>query len=120
MKTIIAILASLLLANCALTEVKPLPAPAVMTPQDQALQAVNEAQLLVGAIVDLLDEQRAAGIVTVEEYFSYEPILSDYFDKSRQVRQAIKAGIPNAAQQAELLKAALLNLHKQIAMKARQ
>lgn len=107
------------LASCALVEVKPLPSAPVVTPQDQAVQTVNEAQLLIGAIVDMLDEQRAGSIVTDEEYFSYQPTLQGYFDKSVALRKAIRTGVPDAAEQAKMLKSLLLTLHQQIAMKAR-
>lgn len=108
------------LASCALVEVKPLPSAPIITPQDQAMQTVNEAQILIGAIIDLLDEQRDGGIVTDEEYGSYIPALQDYFDKSVAARKAVRTGVPDAAEQAKMLKSLLLTLHQQIAMKARQ
>lgn len=123
MKRAIQILLAALLtctSSCALMEVKQLPSAPVVTTQDEAMKTVTEAQLLIGAIVDTLDEQRAGGVITSEEYFSYEPALRGYFDKSVAVRQAIRAGVPNAAEQAKMLKSMLLALHQQIAMKARQ
>lgn len=113
------LIAGCVLPGCALMEVKPLPGAPVVTPQDQAMKTVTEAQLLIGAIVDLLDEQRAGGIIDDEEYYSYEPILSDYYGKTTKLRRAIAAGVPDAAKQAELLKGLLFTLHQKIALKAR-
>jgi hypothetical protein len=104
---------------CAVLQPAELPVKAV-TAQDQALQTVAEIQLIIGAIIDVLDEQRAGQIITDAEYFSYEPVLTDYFNKTKELHRAILLGAPDAAMQANALKAALLQLHKQIAMKARQ
>ena len=108
------------LTGCAVLQPAQLPSAPAVSLQDQALQTVTESQILIGAIVEVLDEQRSGQIITDEEYFSYEPVLTDYFIKTKKLRQAILLGVPDAADQAKLLKSALLTLHQQIALKARQ
>ena len=122
MRYLILVLA-LSLAGCDTLFVKAdVPVSQSLPPAAQEAQtAINEANILITATANVIAENVKAGIMTRLEGQKYVTKLKDYAQQVDNAQALVRTGdIFNAKTQAELLKKALLALHKEVAARARK
>jgi soluble cytochrome b562 len=82
---------------------------------------INEANVTLIAVANVVAENRKNEIITVAERDSYVAKLKDFAKRVDDAQLALRTGdINKAFNQAELLKALIIALHREVAAKARQ
>jgi|SoiMethySBSTD1v2_1073268.scaffolds.fasta_scaffold277873_4 hypothetical protein len=114
------ILSLALLGGCTILEPAQLPGPAAVTPVQKAQASINEANLLITAAAHTLEANRKDGIISEAEYWELGTQLVAYAKDVDHAQAALRGGEAGAEGQAEMLKVLIVQLHKQIAAKARK
>jgi soluble cytochrome b562 len=100
----------LLLAGC----VNPVKAPT--SPQE----AINEANITIAAAATVVAQNVQDKIFTKEEGQRYVEKLQDLARKVDEAQKMVDSGLPDAAKQAEIVRAVIVALHREIAARARR
>lgn len=88
--------------------------------QEIGFAAVNEANATLAAAAKVIGDNVKAGIYTKEQGQRYLDKVRELARQVDEVHMLVKAGIPDAAQRAKIVQTLILELHKEVAAKARQ
>ena len=86
------------------------------TPQE----ALNEANITLTATARVVEQNVNDKIFTKAEGQKYLDKVRDLAGKVDDAQKLVTAGLPNAKQQAEIVRALILALHREVASRARQ
>jgi hypothetical protein len=87
----------------------------------QSPQAViNETNVLLTASANVIAQNVKDGIYTKDEGNRYLGKVRELADKVDAAQKLVNSGLPDAKQQAEIVRSLVLALHREVAQRARQ
>lgn len=113
---------ALLLPSCALFAPAEIPVSQQLSVQAQAAQkSINEANVALASAANVIAQNVTDGIMTKPEAQAMLDKVKDYAKKVDAAQTLLNSGdILSAKNQADLIKSAILALHKEVAKRARQ
>jgi hypothetical protein len=111
--------AILLLAACFILAMIPGCANPIVAPKTPQ-EAINEANVTLTATANVIAQNVKDGIYTKDEGNRYLGKVRELADKVDAAQKLVNSGLPDAKQQAEIVRSLVLALHREVAQRARQ